>query len=116
MITIITMVHVFVSIFLILVVLLQSGKDGGMGAAFGSGSSNSVLGTSGGVTVLGKATYFCAAIFMLTSISLTLISSKSGKSDLFRSEAKQTSEAPAAMKTNKLDKQPTNEKAPAKTE
>ncbi len=66
--------HVLVSLFLIAVVLLQSGKGAEMGASFGSGGSQSVFGAGGGATFLSKLTTIAAAIFMLTSLSLAYLS------------------------------------------
>jgi preprotein translocase subunit SecG len=70
--------HVIVSIFLIFVILLQPGKDGGM-AAFsgGGGSAQTVFGGRGSVTFLSKVTTACAIIFMITSLTLAWRSSHS---------------------------------------
>ncbi len=72
--TFINIVHVFVCVVLMLVVLLQQGKGGGMGAAFG-GSTAQVFGGRGAGNILTRATAICAAIFMLTSVSLAYLSS-----------------------------------------
>jgi preprotein translocase subunit SecG len=75
----ITVVHVFVSIFLIFVILLQPGKGDGM-AAFsggGGGSSQTVFGGRGSVTFLSKVTTVCAIIFMCTALTLAWRSSHS---------------------------------------
>jgi preprotein translocase subunit SecG len=69
LITLVTVIHVIVCVVLILVILLQAGKGGGMGAAFGGGSQT-VFGGRGAQTFLGKVTSACAAIFMLTSLTL----------------------------------------------
>jgi protein translocase SecG subunit len=66
----ITILHVTVCIVLILVVLLQAGKGANMGAVFG-GSSQTIFGSSGPGTFLGKMTTAVAIIFMLTSFSLS---------------------------------------------
>lgn len=76
MVTLITIVHVIVGIFLILMVLLQGGKGAGLGAAFG-GSSQTVFGASGATSFLAKLTAIAAALFVFTSISLSYFSSKS---------------------------------------
>jgi len=75
-----TILHVFVSIFLISVVLLQSGKGAEMGASFGSSGSQSVFGAGGGTTFLSKMTTGAAVIFMLTSLTLAVISGQSSSS------------------------------------
>ncbi len=75
----ITIVHVIVCILLILVVLLQAGKGASMGAVFG-GSSQTIFGSSGPGTFLGKMTTAVAIIFMLTSFSLSYTASHKGSS------------------------------------
>ncbi len=75
MITLLTVVHVIVGISLILVVLLQRGKGASMGAAFG-GSSQTLFGSRGPQSFLGKLTTIVAVMFMLTSLSLAVLSSK----------------------------------------
>src|SRR5438874_13456957 len=72
----ITIVHVFVCLFLIVVVLLQSGKSGDIAAAFGGQGSQTAFGPRGAATVLTKTTTWCAIIFMLTSISLSVAASR----------------------------------------
>ena len=88
----ITIVHVTVCIVLILVVLLQAGKGANMGAVFG-GSSQTIFGSSGPGTFLGKMTTAVAIIFMLTSLSLSYSASRKGSS-LMEGAAR-----PAAQKT-----------------
>jgi preprotein translocase subunit SecG len=66
--------HVFVSIFLIIVVLLQAGKGASIGASFGGSSSQTFFGSAGPATFLGKITAGCAIIFMITSLYLTYMS------------------------------------------
>ena len=72
--TFLTGLHISAALFMILVVLLQAGKGAGMGAAFG-GSSQTVFGASGGMSVLSKLTAGAATIFMLTSMTLAYLSS-----------------------------------------
>jgi preprotein translocase subunit SecG len=76
--TFITIVHVVVSVFLILVILLQAGKGGGMGGAFGGAGSQTVFGGRGATTFLGKLTSGAAIIFMITSVALSHVASRSG--------------------------------------
>src|SRR5215468_2541145 len=75
MVTLVTILHVFVCIFLILVVLLQAGKGGGMGLAFGSSGAQTVFGGSGAGNFLTKLTAGTAVIFMLTSLTLAYFAS-----------------------------------------
>ncbi len=76
MIILITIVHVFVCLFLIIVVLLQSGQAGDIAAAFGGQGSQTAFGARGASTVLTKATTWCAIIFMVTSITLSVTTSR----------------------------------------
>lgn len=68
MFTAVAIIHVLVCIFLILVVLLQTGKGSDIGAVFGGGGSQALFGSAGPGTFLGKLTAVMAGIFMLTSI------------------------------------------------
>ena len=67
-------IHVIVCIALIMIVLLQTGKGADMGAAFGGGASNTLFGSTGASTFLGKATTAAAIIFMITSLTLAYMS------------------------------------------
>jgi preprotein translocase subunit SecG len=71
----ILIVHVIVSVALILIVLLQTGKGAEMGAAFG-GSNQTVFGSQGATTFLSKITTGAAIFFMLTSLSLAYLASR----------------------------------------
>src|SRR5688500_17489244 len=75
MVTLITIIHVLVCLFLILVVLLQAGKGGGMGLAFGSSAAQTVFGGSGAGNILTKITSATAGVFMLTSLTLAYFAS-----------------------------------------
>lgn len=71
MLTAVIILHVIVSIFLVIVVLLQAGKGASIGAAFGGASSQTLFGSAGPATFLAKITAACAVIFMITSLYLT---------------------------------------------
>jgi|SRR5579864_7014944 preprotein translocase subunit SecG len=73
-----TVVHVIVCFFIILVVLLQSGKSGDISAAFGGQGSQTAFGPRGAATALSKATTWSAVLFMLTSITLSVYATKRG--------------------------------------
>jgi len=73
--TFLDIVHIFVCGVLMFVVLLQQGKGGGIGAAFGGGGAAQVFGGRGAGNILTRATAVCAATFMLTSVSLAYLSS-----------------------------------------
>jgi preprotein translocase subunit SecG len=76
MIILITIVHIIVCLFLIIVVLLQSGQAGDIAAAFGGQGSQAAFGPRGAATALSKATTWSAVIFMLTSITLSIAASR----------------------------------------
>ncbi len=69
-------IHVIVSLFLIIVVLLQSGKAADLAGAFGGMGSQTAFGPRGSATLLSKATTFAAVLFMLTSITLGIVKSR----------------------------------------
>jgi preprotein translocase subunit SecG len=70
--TIVTVIHILVSMALIFIVLLQHGKGAGIGAAFG-GSSQTVFGSTGAAPFLAKLTAAVAILFMVTSLGLTFL-------------------------------------------
>jgi preprotein translocase subunit SecG len=92
--TVITIIHVLACIFLVLVVLLQTGKGADMGAVFG-GSSSTVFGSTGAGNFLTRLTTASAIIFMLTSLSLTYLSSRQTTATVFDSAPVTDSAAPA---------------------
>ena len=69
----ITIMHVLVSVFLILIVLTQQGKGQDLASAFGGSGSQTAFGARGTATLLSKITAGTAALFMLTSLSLTYL-------------------------------------------
>jgi preprotein translocase subunit SecG len=71
--------HILASIFLILVILLQAGRGGGLSDSFGGGAMQNIFGTSS-QTVLTKVTAACATIFILTSLTLTILTGRREKS------------------------------------
>ncbi len=94
--TFLTVLHVIVCIFLMLVVLLQAGRGGGMGIAFGgSGGSQSVFGSSGGANFLTKMTAVCAFIFFANSMTLAYMSSQSDSRRLQKIAAKKAADKKA---------------------
>jgi preprotein translocase subunit SecG len=72
--TFLIIIHTVVCIALILIILLQTGKGADMGAAFGGGASQTLFGSTGSSTFLGKLTTVAAVVFMLTSLSLAYLS------------------------------------------
>lgn len=80
MITMVTVLHVLVCILLVIIVLVQPSREGGgIGGTFG-GSSQTIFGSSGGANFFTKFTSALAAIFMATSLVITLVKSGSKKS------------------------------------
>ncbi len=67
-----TIVHVIVCFFLVIVVLLQSGKAADLAGAFGGMGSQTAFGPRGSATVLSKATTIAAGLFMVTSLTLAI--------------------------------------------
>lgn len=103
MIILVTIIHVIVSLFLIGVVLLQSGKAADLAGAFGGLGSQTVFGPRGSATVLTRATSISAILFMVTSLSLSLLATGEGGSvggggllDQITAPVQQTGETPAA--------------------
>jgi preprotein translocase subunit SecG len=70
-------VHVIVCLFLIIVVLLQSGKAADLAGAFGGMGSQTAFGPRGSATLLSKATTISAVLFMVTSLSLSILATRS---------------------------------------
>ena len=101
MVILITIVHIAVCLFLIIVVLLQSGKSGDIAAAFGGMGSQTAFGPRGAATVLSRATTWSAIIFMVTSITLSVFASRRGvtNSVLQGVKASQTKSQPAKPAT-----------------
>src|SRR5215831_2298748 len=70
------LVHIIVCIFLIIVVLLQSGKAADLAGAFGGMGSQTAFGPRGSATLLSKATTISAILFMLTSLTLSILATR----------------------------------------
>ncbi len=90
----ITVIHVIVCAILIVVVLLQHGKSADIAATFGGMGSQTAFGPRGAATALSRLTTWCAIIFMLTSISLTIFASRRAGSNSIMQNVK-TPVAPA---------------------
>ena len=68
--------HVIVCVILVLVVLLQSGRGADLAGAFGGGATQTAFGSRGPASFLSKMTTVAAIVFMVTSVGLSLISTK----------------------------------------
>ena len=97
MIILITIIHVIVCLFLIIVVLLQSGKSGDITAAFGGMGSQTAFGPRGAATALSRATTWAAILFMVTSITLSVYASRraAGSNSVLQGIPAQTKTQPA---------------------
>jgi preprotein translocase subunit SecG len=94
MIAALSVLHVIVCIFLIAVVLLQRGKGAEMGAVFGGGASSTVFGSRGAGNFLTLLTKICAAVFMLTSLSLSYLYTQQAGEGLFEGGIETSQENP----------------------
>ncbi len=111
--TIITIIHVLVCLFLLVIVLLQHGKGADIGATFGGG--NTVFGSEGPVPMLNKVTTGAAIIFMVTSIALAYLSAHSGTGSVMQ-QAPVTAPAPVQkpLETGPVKVPMTSEKSTGK--
>jgi len=85
--TLIVILHIVVSVALILVILLQTGKGSDIGAVFGGGSSQTLFGSTGPTSFLSKLTAGAAIVFMLTSLFLAYFSGTGGSRSIMKSGA-----------------------------
>src|SRR3989440_13012737 len=100
-------IHVVVCLFLIIVILLQSGKAADLAGAFGGMGSQRAFGPRGSATLLSKATTISAILFMVTSLSLSIVAS--------RNAGLGTSVLESAPKTSAPKTAPVTPQAPAGT-
>ena len=92
-------VHVIVCVFLIIVVLLQSGKAADLAGAFGGMGSQTAFGPRGSATLLSKATTVSAVLFMITSLSLSILATRNAGLGTTVLEDIQQKGAPAKTQT-----------------
>ncbi len=83
----ITVLHVIVCFMVMLVVLIQPGKSGGLGAALGGAGAQQIFGGRGAGNFLSRTTWIAASVFFVTSITLAYISTSTGDSLQEMSEA-----------------------------
>ena len=76
-----TVVHILLCVFMIFVILLQPGKDAGMGSTLGGGAATSAFGGRGAATFLTKLTAFCAMAFFITSLGLSFVGLRTSAAD-----------------------------------
>jgi len=70
---VIIFLHIVACLFLIAVVLLQQGKGQDLASAFGGGGTQTAFGPRGSATILSRATTILAGVFMVTSLTLSLM-------------------------------------------
>jgi preprotein translocase subunit SecG len=90
----ITVLHVIVCLMLMLVVLIQPGKSGGLGAALGGAGAQQIFGGRGAGNFLTRTTWIAATVFFVTSVTLAYVSTSTG--DSLEDLANQPAPAPAA--------------------
>ena len=91
-------IHVLVSIFLILVVLVQQGKGADLAGAFGGGGSQTAFGARGATTLLHKLTTGFFIAFVITSMALAVLQARPRGSVMSGSSAAPTAPAAPAKK------------------
>lgn len=114
MVILLTTVHVLICFFLVIVVLLQSGKAADLAGAFGGMGSQTAFGPRGSASVLSKATTVAAALFMVTSLSLAIISTRTGGTGgtVLETETPQTTETVPAQPSVELGTEGATEQVP----
>jgi preprotein translocase subunit SecG len=73
---ILVVIQILSAVCILILVMLQRGKGAEAGAGFGAGASGTVFGARGATTALSRATAIFAAIFMLNSLALTYLSTR----------------------------------------
>jgi len=99
--TLVTILHIIVCLFLMLTVLLQPGKGGGMGGAFGGSNAGSVFGGAGSSTFLRRLTVAAATLFMLTSMVLAFLASRDAGDSLEKYSNSEASRRKRAQEAEK---------------
>ena len=107
-----TIFHVLICVFLVIVVLLQSGRGADVAAAFGGMGSQTAFGPRGSATVLSRATTWSAVLFMITSLTLSIIASRRSSSGSVLGNIKptQTKSQPAPQPAPKPESPPATPK------
>ena len=107
----IAVLHVIVCVILVLVVLLQSGKGADLAGAFGGGATQTAFGSRGPASFLSKMTTGAAIVFMLTSISLSMMTTRAstGSKSILETTKGQNSKPGKKESTVNLPPMPTRE-------
>ena len=83
-----TVIHIICCVVLVLVVLVQPGKSGGLGAALGGAGAQQIFGGRGAGNFLTRTTWIAATLFFVTSVTLAYMSTSTG--DSLKDRAAQT--------------------------
>ena len=97
--TLLVVLHILFGVFLIAVVLLQTGKAGSIADVFGGGGSMAAFGARGAATLLTRATSVAAILFMITSLALSIV--KTSERSLMEKAAPAKQQAPAQPQPKK---------------
>lgn len=98
MIALLVVLHILISLFLILVVLVQQGKGADLAGAFGGGGSQTAFGARGATTLLHKLTTTFFVLFVVTSLALAILQARPRASVMGDTPAAPTAPAPAPAK------------------
>src|SRR6476619_4479880 len=94
MIVLLVILHVVISLFLILVVLVQQGRGADLAGAFGGGGSQTASGARGATTLLHKLTVSFFTLFVITSLTLAVLQARP-RSSVMSGSAATPAKAPA---------------------
>jgi len=111
--TILVVFHLFLSIGLIGLILIQHGKGAEAGAAFGSGASSTVFGARGSANFLSRTTGVLAALFFVTSLALAWMAMNTARDAGIMASAPEVEEIPAPAATSDLPPVVEQQQAPA---
>jgi preprotein translocase subunit SecG len=113
-----TVLHVIVCLMVMLVVLIQPGKSGGLGAALGGAGAQQIFGGRGAGNFLTRTTWISAGVFFVTSVTLAYISTSTGDSlqDLAKARGKADTTESAPAENKPADTQPVTPPVPAAPE
>jgi len=109
-------VHIIVCIFLVLVVLLQSGKGADLAGAFGGGATQTAFGSRGPASFLTRMTTVVAIVFMFTSIGLSMMGERRSEEDKSILETSGRTSAPAEERKAEPGAAPTSVPTPEQIE
>jgi len=108
--------HVIVCIFLVLVVLLQSGKGADLAGAFGGGATQTAFGSRGPASFLTRMTTVVAVIFMVTSIGLSMMGARRSADDKSILDTSGKTSAPAQEQNTDTNAAPSSVPTPDQIE